>query len=201
MGLLLVIAGAGVWVTLIAPVIDDAKQRDGEREAAAHAAFRRTESARLVRDQRPRRARSARVARLYATGNVVRARTALLADLQRDVLRDARARERSGEIDPPVIDVACSVRREDPPPRVRVGFAATTKTSRISVGQSFLAAGSLRDGRYAWCHENPGPGEGATGRGVSVELSRSMHRSLTPATPRRLRNEDEHRRVTRVVGM
>ena len=50
-------------------------------------------------------------------------------------------------------------------------FAVTSKTAEAVVGQPFLATGSLRDGRYTWCHENPGPGEGAAGANVQVELS------------------------------
>jgi hypothetical protein len=59
-------------------------------------------------------------------------------------------------------------------PRVRIAcFAITTRTDQVLVGQPFVAAGSLRDGRYAWCHENPAPGEGMAGAGVHVAMSRA----------------------------
>ena len=99
----------------------------------------------------------------------------MLAALRASVERDARARVASGEIDRPVRGVKRSFRRAaPPPPRVRMEcFAITTQTTRVLVGQPFVAAGSLRDGRYSWCHQNPGPGEGAAGSGVSVALSSS----------------------------
>lgn len=56
-------------------------------------------------------------------------------------------------------------------PRVRVScFAITTQTARAAVGQPYLVAGSLRDGRYAWGQINSRPGEGAAGQGIVVAL-------------------------------
>jgi hypothetical protein len=49
-------------------------------------------------------------------------------------------------------------------------LAISTQNERVSVGQEFLVSGSLRSGRYAWCHRNPPPGEGAAGSGVYVAL-------------------------------
>jgi hypothetical protein len=172
--LALVAAAIVVWLTLIAPAIDDAKRRDAGREALVAARAARAERARLTLDQRPGTGRAAAAARLYAAGRAARARAALLAAVRAGVARDARARVASGTFDRPVREVQCHYVGGPGGSRVRPScFATTSRTAAAAVGQPFVAAGSLRDGRYAWCHENPGPGEGAAGVAIAVPLARA----------------------------
>jgi hypothetical protein len=170
----LVAVGVVMWVVVAAPAIDDAKGRDAARAADRQAAFVRAERARLTIDQRPRSGRAPLAARLYAAGRELSARGALVAAVRASVDRDARARVASGDFDRPVRELRCDGRPGDAGSRVRVScFAVTSRSPRVELGQPFVAAGSLRDGRYTWCHENARPGEGSTGTTVAVALSRA----------------------------
>jgi hypothetical protein len=112
-----------------------------------------------------------KVARLYRARRQDEARAALLAHARASVRRDARDRGASGEFDVSVRSVRCRPRTGRVAPRVRLScFAISTQTASAAVGQPFLVAGSLRDGRYGWCHINPPPAEGAAGLGVFVPL-------------------------------
>jgi len=166
-----VLAVIAAGIVFVAPAIDRAKQKDAAAEQRRQAASTRAERARLRFDQRLRRGRAVQVARLYRAGREADARAALLRDARTSVARDARARAASGEFDVPVRSVRCRPRGGGVAPRVRLScFAITTQTAGAAVGQPFLVAGSLRDGRYAWCHINPPPAEGAAGLGVRVAL-------------------------------
>ena len=171
----LVLAAVAV-VTVVAPAIDRSKQRTAAQERRAHAAAVAKQRVHLVAEQRARRARSAAVARLHAAGREVAARAALLADARAHVDRDVRARVAGGQLDGPIRDVRCHYRSHDAGPRVHVECLAITsvlvrpKAPTVYVGHPFVVAGSLRDGRYAWCKENPPAGEGFAGQGVSVAL-------------------------------
>jgi hypothetical protein len=158
-------------ITVIAPAVDRGKQRDAARDARRAAAFTRGERARLTADQRPHRARAASAARLHAAGRVAQARAALLADVRTRVARDARARVAAGMLRGPVRDVRCRYRPGGAGTRVRLTcLAISSETAVVRLGQPFVVAGSLRDGRYAWCHENPHPGEGSSGTDTAVRL-------------------------------
>jgi hypothetical protein len=171
----LVVATVAV-VMLVAPAIDRSKRRTAADERRAHATAVTRQRARLVAEQRARRGRSAAVARLHAEGRDAAARAGLLADVRRHVDRDARARVAGGTLDGPIRDVRCHYRRPDAGPRIHVECLAVTsvlvrpKAPTVYVGHPFVAGASLRDGRYAWCKENPSPGEGFAGQGVSVAL-------------------------------
>jgi hypothetical protein len=169
-----VLLGAAIVVglTLIAPAIDRGKQRDAARAARADAAFERRERARLTLDQRPRTARAPQAAALHAARRDGQARAALLADVRARIMRDARARAAAGTLEGTVRSVRCRYRAgEREPPRVYLAcLAVTTQTAVLRIGQPFVVAGSLRDGRYAWCHENPRPAEGASGASITVPL-------------------------------
>jgi hypothetical protein len=171
----LVVSAVAV-VTLVAPAIDRSKRHTAAQEQRTHAALVARERARLITEQRARHARSAAVARLHAAGRDAAARAALLADVRLHVERDARARVAAGKLDGRIRDVRCHERRGDAGPRVHVECLAVTsilvtpKAPTVSVGHPFVAAASLRDGRYAWCKENPPAGEGFAGQGVSVAL-------------------------------
>jgi hypothetical protein len=170
----LVAVAVALAVTVIAPAIDDDKQRVARGEARARVAAERAERARLTLDQRPRAARAPAAARLARAGRRTAARAALLEAIRDSVARDARARVASGAFERPIQEVLCRYLAGGAGPRVRLScFAVTSRTAEAAVGQPFVAAASLRDGRYAWCHENPGPGEGAAGAGVHVALSRA----------------------------
>lgn len=167
-------AAVVVGVTVIAPAIDRAKQRTADATARRDAASRRAEVARLTADQRPTFARAARVARLYAAGQAARAREALLADVRLRIARDVRARVAAGTMEVPVRFVRCRFRPGQLGARFGLAcLAVTSQTTDAIVGQPFTVAGTMRDGRYAWCHENPRPAEGASGAGVYVRLSRA----------------------------
>jgi len=167
LGVAAVVAG----VTVVAPAIDRAKERSADRQARSDASFERRERARLARDQRPVFARAVRAARLHRAGRVAQARAALLADARRRIARDARARVVAGTLEGPVRSVRCRHRPGERGARVRLAcLAISSQGPRATVGQPFVVAGSLRDGRYAWCHENPRPGEGASGTDISVPL-------------------------------
>jgi hypothetical protein len=168
----LAIAGAVAgYVGFIAPSIDDGRQRTAARDQQAHAAAVRRERARLANDQAPRAARAAAAARLYAARRPAQARGALVTAVEASIGRDARDRFAAGSIG--VREVRCRELQAEAPRVLLSCFAVTSKTAQASVGQPFVAAGSLRDGRYAWCHQNPPPAEGASLVGVYVALSRA----------------------------
>ena len=168
---LAVLAAVAAGIVFVAPAIDSAKREKAAGERRREAAFTRAERARLRFDQRLHRARAAGVARLYRAGRAGAARDALMRHARSSVASDARARVAAGEFEVPVRSVRCRPRAGGVAPRVRIScFAISTQTARAAVGQPFLVAGSLRDGRYAWCHINPPPAEGATGQGIVVAL-------------------------------
>jgi hypothetical protein len=171
----LVLATVAV-VTIVAPAVDRSKQRTAAQERRAHTAAVAKARTRLIAEQRARRARSPAVARLHAAGRDAAARAALLADARAHVDRDVRARVAGGALDGPIRDVRCQYRSHDAGPRVHLDCLAITsvlvrpKAPTVYVGHPFVVGGSLGDGRYAWCKENPPAGEGFAGQGVSVAL-------------------------------
>ncbi len=171
------VALAVVVVVVIAPALNDAQQRRDAREARDATALRRAEVERLRHDQRVRRARAAQAARLYAAGRGAQARAALVADVKTRVRRDADARAASGEFDQPTVAVRCADRRGGTEVRVLLEcLAISSQNARVRLGQPFVVAASLRDGRYAWCHVNPPPAEGSAGVGVFVRLAKACTR-------------------------
>jgi hypothetical protein len=175
---LLALAGlalaAVILATLVIPAIDGSKSRTATRERLAHEAFVRHERARLIAEQAAHHGRSPRAARLHAAGDDAAARAALRASALADVDRDARSRVAAGKLDGPILDVSCDYDAHDAGPRVHLDCLAVTarlvagKANTTRAGHPFLVAGSVRDGRYAWCKENAPPGEGATGTNVFV---------------------------------
>jgi hypothetical protein len=169
------LAGAAlVLVTVVIPAITTSKDRAATREQRAHAAFVGRERARLIAEQVARFGRAPVAARLYAAGRDAAAHAALLAAARASVSRDARARVAAGALDGRIRDVSCTYDPHDRGPRVHVECLAVTgrlvegSANTTRVGHAFIVAGSLRDGRYAWCKENSPPGEGATGTSVFV---------------------------------
>jgi hypothetical protein len=165
------LAAAAAAIVVAAPAIDSAKRTQAAADQRRAAASLRAERVRLRFDQRLHRARAPAVPRLYRAGHRAAAHAALVRAARASVARDARARVASGEFEVPVRRVRCRPEPGGVAPRVRLScFAITTQTDLVAVGQPFLVAGSVRDGRYAWCHVNPPPGEGAAGRAISVAL-------------------------------
>ena len=100
-------------------------------------------------------------------------RPALIRALRRSILRDARARAARKAIEGPILDVSCSVERDDrgyvrahpeaPVVRYRciaVNFRARTEPPTI-LGTPFAARVDFAKRRYAWCLFTPVGGEGA----------------------------------------
>lgn len=166
-----VVAIVIVIVVVLVPAFDRSKERVAASDRRAQAAARRAAIARLRFDQRAHTARAPAVARLYRAGRHGEARAELMRHAAVSVRRDTRARVASGEFEVPVRDVRCRPRGRLAPPRIRLScLAVTTQTRQASVGQPFIVGASLRDGRYAWCHLNPPPAEGASGVGLFVPL-------------------------------
>jgi len=200
------VLAAVVVATLIVPALDRSKDRAAAQERRARSASLKTERARLIEDQRARRARSPAVARLHAAGRDAAARAALLADARAHVDRDVRARVASGKLDGPIRDVRCHYRVRETGPRLHLRCLAITsirvngRAQSVDVGHPFVVAASLRDGRYAWCKENPPAGADVRARRIGAAAHR-LHALSTrcrarAAAPRRPRNDqglrDEH---------
>jgi hypothetical protein len=175
---LLTLAGlavaAVILVTVVIPAVNGSKSRAATREQRAQEAFVRRERARLIAEQAAHHGRSPGAARLHAAGDDAGARATLRASASANVDRDARSRVAAGRLDGPILDVSCDYDAHDTGARVHLACLAVTarlvegRANTTRVGHPFLVAGSLRDGRYAWCKENSPPGEGATGTSVFV---------------------------------
>jgi hypothetical protein len=163
-------------VTLVAPAIDRSKARAAAQRERAAAVEVRARRAQLTFDQRAHHARAPEVARLYAAGRAAASRAALLADVRASIDRDVRARVAAGELKGPIRDVRCRYRPRERGVRVHLDCLAATagathrRVLAFLIGHPFVVGGSLRDGRYAWCKDNPRPGERAIGRSVTVAL-------------------------------
>ncbi len=158
----LAIAVAGIWL-----VVRDASESKREREAVEQRESDRraaTERKRLRADQAAHRA-------VVPPGS----KAALVAELERMILADARERVRRGDLGKRVRRVAC-----EPHPRTAPRRAAERDASRRSgryfclavtqtivgvgdgfIGYPFLARVRYGTGELAWCKTNPPPGEQA----------------------------------------
>jgi hypothetical protein len=168
---LVVVCGAAAAV--LVPRISTANRERATHDAAARAASRAAERARVVAEQRPHRGRAERPAAADPA-----ARERVLAAAQADVLADARARVRTGTLKTPVHELTCSAVERDttspvPHPETdpsipRAAYDCVAVTDRIAAGER-NAAGLLgypfrlkvdfRRGTYVWCKQNPTPGE------------------------------------------
>jgi hypothetical protein len=163
-------------LTLVAPAIDRSKARDAAQRERAAAAEVRARRAQLTFDQRTHHARAPEVGHLYAAGREAASRAALLADARASIERDVLARVAAGELQGPIRAVRCRYRPRERGVRVHLDCLAVTvagthrRVLGYVLGHPFVVGGSLRDGRYAWCKDNPRPGERAIGRSVTVAL-------------------------------
>ena len=163
--LTLAVAGAVVAVAL-SPSIDRAKRATRAREAAQHAAFVRSETARLRADERLHHGRA------DARGA---GRAGLVAELERAILGDARARVRSGTLHGPVLRANCSPVKLGPlvPNAKQGGYECLAVVADIpkeghgatavggTLGYPFWAIVDYRRRSFAWCKIDPPPGEQA----------------------------------------
>jgi hypothetical protein len=163
-------------LTLLAPAIDRSKERGAAQREHDAAAAARARRAQLTFDQRAHHARAPEVGRMHAAGREAASRSALLADARASIDRDVRARVAAGELKGPIRGVRCRYRARERGTRVHLDCLAVTAAGThrrvlgYLIGHPFVVGGSLRDGRYAWCKDNPRPGERAIGRSVTVAL-------------------------------
>ncbi len=172
----LVTVTAIVVITLVAPAIDRAKDRDAAASARASAAATSALKARLTAEQRAHRGRAPQVARLFAAGRREASLVALLAAARTSVDRDIRARVAAGALPGPILRVRCAPRERERGARVHLDCLAITadhvhkRIHEVLLGHPFVVGASLRDGSYAWCKDNAKPGEGSFGKSTQVPL-------------------------------
>jgi hypothetical protein len=179
--LALVPFGVVALVLILAPGIDESKDRRAaaENERRAQLTAERTE--RIRAEQRPR------VRRAAPAGRDVDARTALVAGLPDTIQADARQRVAAGTLDGPIRSVEC-----EPYPRTVSGRGAhldpSEQTGRYSclavtrevqptetnegalIGHPYRVMVDFETGRYAFCKVSGRPGEGSLGRDILVPV-------------------------------
>lgn len=170
---LAVVAAAGIAVALIAPAIDRGKSQRADTERKRTAAIEAARRNRLAEEGRPRYGQGERPAGPLSPAGRLRARRALVNDLERAITRDARARVRAGELEGTVIATQCEI---NPPSRRRrierdleargsdydcLAVTGRDREGRFAVGYSFDAAVDYRRFRFRWSKACLAPGEGA----------------------------------------
>jgi pimeloyl-ACP methyl ester carboxylesterase len=127
---------------------------------------------RASKEGRPRSGRGERPTGRLSSAAELRARRALVGDLERAITRDAQARVRAGSLDGPVLATEGEI---NPPSQRRVErdrnargsdydcFAVTSRDpdGRFSVGYTFDATVDYRRFRFRWAKACRPPGEGA----------------------------------------
>jgi hypothetical protein len=166
--LVALIVALGIAAALLPGILESKEERaqDERRERAEQRAER---VRRLEAEQRPRVRRSASVAPPgAAAAERLEARAALMEELPAEILSDARARARSGQLDGPIDRVQCQ-----PFPRTVDGIGAeedlARRTGRYScvavtadfgtgeagatgvIGHQYRAEVDFEAGRYAFC--------------------------------------------------
>lgn len=166
------LAIAGGAVALVAPSIERGKEERAAAERRRDAAFEAAKRRRLAEESRPRRGRGERPIGRLSRAEKLRARRALVGDLERAITRDARARVRAGMLDGPVLATECEI---NPPSQRRVErdlnargsdyecLAVTSRDpeGRFLVGHTFDATVDYRRFRFRWAKACRPPGEGA----------------------------------------
>jgi hypothetical protein len=165
---LTLIVALGAAAALL-PGILESKEERAEEERRERAARRAELVRRLEAEQRPRFRRSAAVAAPGAAEAAqLEARAALMEELPAEILADARARARNGQLDGPIDRVEC-----EPFPRSLDSVGADEDLSRHTgryscvavtadfgtgeagatgiIGHQYRAQVDFRDGRYAFC--------------------------------------------------
>jgi type II secretory pathway pseudopilin PulG len=172
-----VIVVLGVIAAIVIPPLESGKRTGEERERARHAAEVRREAAQLRVDQRLHVASGRRPG--GPDGPALR--RAARVQLEGAILRDARARVKSGKLDGPARNATCepSTDREETNPRASTGLykclvatgsiAKSRSNFSATVGYPFVATIDYRRFSFAWCKTNPQPGERA-GHGLARVL-------------------------------
>jgi hypothetical protein len=177
----LLIAGAALLVVaiavvaLVAPAIDEGKQRADAREQAADDARREAAARRAAESQRPTVVSLAalRPSAGSSADERLAARGALVAEVEERITADARARAAEGELRRPSGPTVCEPASGTPAAAtdlaVRRGvfdcdttiraIAATETNEGGSLTYPFRAVVDFASYRVAWCKTNPVPGE------------------------------------------
>lgn len=168
-------------VLLLAPGIDDSKDRRAEAERQQRAQQAAERVAQLRAEQRPRFERGT------PAGRDLAARASLVASLPIAIQADARQRVAAGALDGPIRSVEC-----EPYPRsvdgrgahldpsqttgrysclaVTRSAPATERNEGSSIGHPYRVLVHFDTGRYAFCKVTGRPGEGSIGRHIPVPV-------------------------------
>ncbi len=173
-GALLVVVGIAITV-LVAPAIDDGKQRADAREAAAEEARREAAARRAAESQRATFVSLAALRPPAGSSAAERraARGAVVAEVEQRITADAQARAAEGEFRRPSGPTACERAPGTPDAAadltVRRGVFDCDTTVRAIVATETNQAGSLTypfravidfaTYRVAWCKTSPPAGE------------------------------------------
>ncbi len=172
MGAVILLALFSGAAALIVPEIEESKDARSAAERRRDEAFEAAKRKRLAEEGRPRHGRGERPPGNLTPAQELRARYALVRDVERAITRDARARVRTGELEGPVLATECEIN----PPSQRVVerdldargseyecLAVTRRDpeGRFSVGYSFDARVDYRRFRFTWARVCHPPGEGA----------------------------------------
>lgn len=172
LGAVVVLALAGGAVALLAPEIEEGKDERAEAERRKDAAFEAAKRRRLAEEGRVRRGRGERPTGELSPAEELRARRALVDDVERAITRDARGRVRAGKLDGPILTTGCEIT----PPSRRVverdldapgsdyeclAITARDPGGRFVVGHTFEATVDYRRFTFSWAKVCYPPGEGA----------------------------------------
>jgi hypothetical protein len=166
LGALIVLVATGA---ALVPVIHESKEERAEAERRERAERRAELIRRLETEQRPRHRRSTSVAPpAAAVTEQLEARSALMNELNAEILADARARVRRGDLDGPIRGVECepfprsvdAVGGHQQPGR-RIGrYACVAVTAEFGTGEAgatgvighqYRTMVDFETGRYAFC--------------------------------------------------
>lgn len=176
----LVVALLAVLAALVVPPLESGKRSGAERRAAAQRAVVKREEAHLRADQRLHLAGGRRPAGADSPALRRRARP----QLEAAITRDARSRVAHGTLQGPVSRTECepSTDTEETNLKAPTGIykclvvtnaiQGSPTNSPATVGYPFVATVTYRDFGFAWCKENPQPGEKAGPGLAHVRLSR-----------------------------
>jgi hypothetical protein len=168
-------------ILLLAPGIDESKDRRAESERQQRAQQAAERVAQLRAEQRPRFERGT------PAGRDLAARASLVASVPIAVQADARQRVAAGALDGPIRSVEC-----EPYPRTVDGRGAhldpsqttgrysclavtrnapaTERNEGSSIGHPYRVLVHFDTGRFAFCKVSGRPGEGSIGRHIPVPV-------------------------------
>jgi hypothetical protein len=168
-------------VLLLAPGIDESKDRRAEAERQQRAEQTAERVAQLRAEQRPRFDRGT------PAGRDLAARATLVAALPIAIQADARERVAAGALDGPIREVEC-----EPYPRsvdgqgahldpsqptgrysclaITRAAPATERNEASSIGHPYRVLVHFDTGRYAFCKVSGRPGEGSIGREIAAPV-------------------------------